>query len=77
MPSARGIERLARKMYEANHPGGTPWPRRGWDIRQVWLGKARQRIEGGGAPVERSRVWREIKLLLRTWSGRTRASQRQ
>ena len=62
--SARGIERLARKLYEASHPAGGPWPHRGWDVRQAWLGKARQ-VAGVGPAVERLPVWREIKLLLR------------
>ena len=62
--SARGIERLARKLYEASHPADMPWPRRGWDVRQAWLGKARQ-VAGVGPTVERLPVWREIKLLLR------------
>jgi len=62
--NARGIERLARKMYEASQPAGSPWPHHGWDVRQAWLGKARA-AAGIGPTAERLPVWREIKVLLR------------
>jgi hypothetical protein len=62
--SARGIERLARKMYEASWPAGPPWPHHGWDVRQAWLCKARV-AAGIGPATERVPVWRKLKLLLR------------
>jgi len=61
--SPRGLERLARKMYETSQPAGAPWPHHSWDARQAWLGKARAEA-GIGPAVERLPVWREIKLLL-------------
>ena len=64
MLSARGIERLARRMYEASQPAGSPWPHHGWDVRQAWLGKARA-AAGIGPAAEPLPVWRKIKLLLR------------
>jgi hypothetical protein len=62
--SARGIERLARKMYEVSHPAGAPWPHHGWDVHQAWLAKAREAAGVGPAAV-RLPLWREIKLLPR------------
>lgn len=64
MSSERGIERLARRMYEATHPAGAPWPHNGWKARQAWLGKARE-AAGVGPEIETFPVWRQIKLLLR------------
>jgi len=61
--STRRSERLARKMYEASHPAGAPWPHCGWRVRQDWLGKSRQ-VAGVGRSTERLPIWREIKLLL-------------
>jgi hypothetical protein len=63
--NTRAIERLARKMYEAKHPGATPWTRRGWEVRQAWHTKARQRIEGVGHSLDRFELWRKIKSLFR------------
>src|SRR6266567_1821029 len=51
--SARGIERLARKMYEASCPAGAPWPHHGWNVRQAWLAKARE-AAGVGPATERA-----------------------
>lgn len=39
-------ENLARKMYEANNPGGMSWVQRGWTVRETWLDKARQKLAG-------------------------------
>lgn len=69
MSSEDGIERLARRMYEAAHPAGAPWPHNGWNVRQAWLGKARQSA-GVGSEVEYLPMWRRIKLLLRLEPGR-------
>ena len=63
--NTRAVERLARKMYEAKHPDGMPWTRRGWEVRQAWQTKARQRIEGVGLSLDRFELWREIKSLFR------------
>jgi len=56
--SARGIERLARKMYEASCPAGAPWPHQGWNARQSWLAKARE-AAGVGPAAERTPLWRK------------------
>ena len=50
-------------MYEASQPPGSPWPHRGWDVRQAWLGKARA-AAGIGPAAELLPVWRKTKLLL-------------
>lgn len=52
-------------MYEQSPSRVTPWPHRGWDVRQAWLDKARQELAEGGSAVERFPAWHEIKLLLR------------
>jgi hypothetical protein len=61
--NTRAVERLARKLYEANHPGDTPWTRRGWEVRQEWQAKARNRIETVGFSLDRFDFWHEIKSL--------------
>ena len=63
--STLAVERLARQMYEASHPGDTPWTRRGWEVRQAWLAKARNRIEDVGLSLDRFEIWRELKALFR------------
>jgi hypothetical protein len=51
------VERLAQKMYEASEPGNMLWLRRGWTVREIWLKKARERLEGAGKPVDRLYAW--------------------
>src|ERR1700757_1586015 len=54
---ARIVERLARKMYEASEQGNILWLRRGWIVRQTWLQKAQERLEGAGNSVYRLYAW--------------------
>jgi hypothetical protein len=53
----RIVERLARKMYEASEPGNILWLRRGWIVRETWLKKAQERLQGAGNPVNRFYAW--------------------
>jgi hypothetical protein len=62
--SARGIERLARKMYEVSHPAGAPCRHHGWNVRQAQLAKARE-VAGVGPAAVLLPFWRENKLLPR------------
>lgn len=61
----RAVERLARKLYDANDPGDIPWARRGWDVRKGWLNQARQKLEGVGASFDGLYIWHKIKSLFR------------
>jgi hypothetical protein len=56
------FEKLARKMYEANDPGGLPWVYRGWDVRKAWMDKAQQRRESGGVAAG-FHFWQKMKSL--------------
>jgi len=53
----RIVERLAQKMYEASEPGNALWLRRGWIVREIWLKKAQEKIQGAGNPVNRLHSW--------------------
>jgi threonyl-tRNA synthetase len=63
----RIVERLAQKMYEASEPGSILWLRRGWIVREAWLRKAQERLEGAGKSVDRLyawwNVWGKMKIL--------------
>jgi hypothetical protein len=55
-------------MYDASDPGSIPWLRQGWTIRQAWLERARERLEGAaGGFSRRSGAWWDIwgRILLR------------
>jgi hypothetical protein len=51
-------------MYDASDPARIPWLRQGWIVRETWLNKARQSLEGAGHSLDRFNLWRKIKLLL-------------
>ena len=63
----RIVERLAQKMYEASEAGNILWLRRGWIVRETWMKKAQERLEGAGNSVNRPyawwSVWEKIKIL--------------
>ncbi len=44
-------------MYEASEPGNILWLRRGWIVRETWLKKAQERLQGAGNPVSRPYAW--------------------
>jgi len=44
-------------MYEASEPGNILWLRRGWIVRETWLKKAQERLQGAGNPVNRLHAW--------------------
>lgn len=62
--SLLSLDAVARKMYETKHPGHTPWPHCGWDVRRVWLSHATQENENAGPLRTRLPFWREIKSWL-------------
>jgi hypothetical protein len=63
----RIVERLAQKMYEASEPSNILWIRRGWTVRETWLKKSQERLEGAGKSVDRLyawwNVWGKMKIL--------------
>jgi hypothetical protein len=59
---ARIVERLARRMYEANDAGGVPWLQRGWVVREAWLSKAQKKRDSAGSLIDRLYVWGRAKL---------------
>ena len=61
----RVVERLAGRMYNADDPGGIPWLRRGWTVRQAWLRKAQERLEGTDGFGNRAGAWRDVWGRLR------------
>jgi hypothetical protein len=54
-------------MYEASDPGGIPWLRQGWAVRQVWLKMARERLEGVAGFAPRPSAWWDVwgRIVLR------------
>jgi hypothetical protein len=48
----RLVEGLAQTLYEASDPGSTPWAKRPLVVRDAWLLRAKQELNGAGDKAE-------------------------
>lgn len=47
-PDRRAIEALAQALYEAEDPARIAWAKRTAIVREAWLARARQQLQGAG-----------------------------